>query len=147
LDEAACTAAWRPCAYAIIVRPLRLGAASRSGSNNAPFSAGSPLTASVGCGPAPLSIPLDLAREDQAYGGVRVEVVARVTNARVRLQVDVGFGDAAIPEAMVVELPPLLDFPAPRLRTYPRETVVAGEIPGVGTVLPASGRLILQYSV
>jgi hypothetical protein len=32
----------------------------------------------------------------------------------VRLQVDVGFGDAITPEAMVVELPPLLDFPAPR---------------------------------
>ena len=27
------------------------------------------------------------------------------------------------PEASVVEFPPLLDFPAPRLRAYPRETV------------------------
>jgi hypothetical protein len=38
-------------------------------------------------------------REEQAYGGVRIEVVARLTMARVRLQVDVGFGDAITPEA------------------------------------------------
>jgi hypothetical protein len=56
---------------------------------------------------------------------VRVELVARVTTANVRLQVDVGFGDVITPEASVVEFPPLLDFPAPRVRAYPRETVVA----------------------
>lgn len=54
-------------------------------------------------------------REDQEYGGVRIEVVARITTARVRLQVDVGFGDAITPEAMVVDYPTLLDHPAPRL--------------------------------
>jgi sRNA-binding protein len=74
----------------------------------------------------PKSVHFDLAtltvgliREDQEYGGVRAEVVARVTNAQVRLQVDVGFGDAVTPDALVVELPPLLDFPAPRLRVRP----------------------------
>ena len=34
-------------------------------------------------------------------------------------------GDAITPEASVVEFPPLLDFPAPRLRAYPREATVA----------------------
>jgi hypothetical protein len=29
---------------------------------------------------------------------------------------------ASTREASVVEFPPLLDFPAPRLRAYPRET-------------------------
>jgi len=57
------------------------------------------------------SLVLDLIREDQEYGGVRVEFVARITNAQVRLQVDVGFEDAITPEASVVEFPPL----APRL--------------------------------
>jgi predicted nucleotidyltransferase component of viral defense system len=74
------------------------------------------------------TLAVDLIRDDQEYGGVRAEVVARVTNARVRLQVDVGFGDAVTPEALVVEIPPLLDFPAPRLRAYPRETVVAEKL-------------------
>jgi hypothetical protein len=58
------------------------------------------------------SLAVGLIREEQEYGGVRVELVARITNAQVRLQVDVGFGDAITPEASVVEFPPLLDFPA-----------------------------------
>lgn len=67
-------------------------------------------------------------RADQAYGGVRVELVAHVMSAKLRLQVDVGFGDAITPEASLVEFPPLLDFPAPRLLAYPRETVVAEKL-------------------
>jgi len=65
------------------------------------------------------SLAAGLIREEQEHGGVRIELVARITNAQVRLQVDVGFGDAITPEASVVEFPPLLDFPAPRLRAYP----------------------------
>jgi predicted nucleotidyltransferase component of viral defense system len=67
-------------------------------------------------------------REDQEYAGIRLAIVARVTAAQVRLQIDVGFGDAITPEASVVEFPALLDFPAPRLRAYPRETVVAEKL-------------------
>ena len=58
------------------------------------------------------SLAVGLIREEQEYGSVRVELVARITNAQVRLQVDVGFGDAITPEASVVEFPPLLGFPA-----------------------------------
>lgn len=67
-------------------------------------------------------------REDQEYGGVRVEIVARVTRAQIRLQIDIGFGDAITPKAGSLEFPPLLDFPAPRLLAYPPETVVAEKL-------------------
>jgi predicted nucleotidyltransferase component of viral defense system len=87
------------------------------------------------------TLAVDLIRENQEYGGVRVEVVARVTNARVRLQVDVGFGDAITPEALVVEIPPLLDFPAPRLRAYPRETVVAEKLEAMVKLGMANSRM------
>ena len=72
---------------------------------------------------------------------MRVEIIARVTNARVRLQVDVGFGDAITPEAALVEFPPLLDFPAPRLRAYPRETVVAEKLEAVVQLGMANSRM------
>jgi hypothetical protein len=36
-------------------------------------------------------------RENQEYGGVRVTMVARLGNARIPIQVDVGFGDAVTP--------------------------------------------------
>ena len=58
-------------------------------------------------------------REEQEYGGVRVVVAPVIATAQVRLQVDVGFGDAITPDATMVEFPALLDFPAPRLRAYP----------------------------
>jgi predicted nucleotidyltransferase component of viral defense system len=74
------------------------------------------------------SLKVEPIREDQLYGGIRLVMIARITNAQVRLQVDVGFGDAVTPEAQSVEFPPLLDFPAPQLRAYPKETVVAEKL-------------------
>lgn len=67
-------------------------------------------------------------REDQRYAGVRLHARARLGNARISLQMDVGFGDAVTPGPIDVEFPTLLDQPAPRLRAYPRETVVAEKV-------------------
>lgn len=80
-------------------------------------------------------------REEQDYGGVRVVLIAQVTNAKVRLQVDVGFGDAITPDAMNVDFPPLLDFPAPNLRAYPRETVVAEKLEAMVKLGQANSRM------
>ena len=70
-------------------------------------------------------------RDGQAYGGVRVRLVADHDGARIAVQVDFGFGDAVTPGVVEAEFPTLLDFPAPRLRTYPRETVVAEKFEAV----------------
>ncbi len=93
------------------------------------------------------SLSVGLIREEQEYGRVRVELVARVTSARVRLQVDVGFGDAITPDGGVVEFPPLLDFPAPRLRAYPRETVVAEKLEAMVQLGMANSRMKDFYDV
>lgn len=93
------------------------------------------------------SLTVGLIREEQEYGGVRVDVIARVTAAQVRLQVDVGFGDAITPEAAVVEFPALLDFPAPRLRAYPRETVVAEKLDAMAQLGLANSRMKDVYDV
>jgi predicted nucleotidyltransferase component of viral defense system len=80
-------------------------------------------------------------REEQEYGGVRAEVTARVATARVRLRIDIGFGDVVTPEAPTVDFPPLLDFPAPRLRAYPRETVVAEKLEAMVRLGLANSRM------
>ena len=64
-------------------------------------------------------------REDQLYGGIRIHCEARLENARIPVQVDVGFGDAVTPAPAEVTYPTLLDLPAPTLLAYPWETVVA----------------------
>lgn len=66
-------------------------------------------------------------KEDQEYEGVRINLRALLTGTRTRseLQIDIGFGDALTPAPIDLKFPTLLDFPAPHLQTYPRETVVA----------------------
>lgn len=64
-------------------------------------------------------------RTTRAYHGVRVSMLALLGKARVRLQVDVGFGDAVTPGPEAVTFPSLLGHPATVLRAYPVETVVA----------------------
>jgi hypothetical protein len=59
------------------------------------------------------------------YAGVRVTFLGTLQNARVNMQVDIGFGDVVTPGPILTNYPTLLALPAPRLSGYPRETVVA----------------------
>ncbi|MBO1349047.1 MAG: nucleotidyl transferase AbiEii/AbiGii toxin family protein [Hormoscilla sp. GUM202] len=61
----------------------------------------------------------------QKYSGVRIKLTAILANAQIPIQIDIGFGDAVTPAPIELELPTLLEFPAPKVPTYPRETVVA----------------------
>lgn len=80
-------------------------------------------------------------REEEVYGGVRIKFVARLGQARIRLQVDVGFGDAVTPDAEMADFPTLLDFPAPRLKVYPKETVMAEKFNAMVKLGEANGRM------
>ena len=65
-------------------------------------------------------------RKEAGYGGVRIDLLAKLDGARIALQVDIGFGDAVTPAPELVQYPVLLqDMPAPQLRAYPKYTVVA----------------------
>jgi hypothetical protein len=67
-------------------------------------------------------------REIAAYPGTRIALQARLENARIPLQVDIGFGDIVTPAPETISFPVLLDFPAPHLRAYPIYTVVAEKL-------------------
>lgn len=71
------------------------------------------------------SVEVDPIRSGDAYGGRRITVGTKIGTARAIVQVDVVIGDAVTPPPQWLEYPSLLDFPRPRLRAYPRETVVA----------------------
>ncbi len=64
-------------------------------------------------------------RKEMEYGGIRVKLFGKLARARIPIQVDIGFGDAVAPDAKETEFPTLLGDPAPRLRAYPKEAVVA----------------------
>ena len=64
-------------------------------------------------------------KENAEYPGVRVTFVAMIQNARLPMQIDIGFGDVIYPTATVIDYPTMLDFETPRLKGYPKETVIA----------------------
>jgi hypothetical protein len=64
-------------------------------------------------------------KEDADYEGIRIVFRAYLQNARVHMQIDMGFGDVVFPAAAETEYPTILDYPAPKLRAYSRETAIA----------------------
>jgi len=65
-------------------------------------------------------------RAEDEYPGQRAVLDAHLGTARIRLQVDFGFGDAVIPGPEESNYPTLLEgLPVPRVRTYPRAVTVA----------------------
>ena len=76
---------------------------------------------------------------------VRIRTTATIASARISIQVDIGFGDAITPAAIETDYPTLLDAPAPHLRAYPVETVVAEkESTFLATVQRVVGRIQVQ---
>ena len=63
--------------------------------------------------------------ENANYQGVRIRFQSNLGAARVTLQLDIGFGDVIVPAPQPIEYPTLLDFEAPRLRGYSKESIVA----------------------
>lgn len=74
------------------------------------------------------SIRVTAIRPEDAYGGQRVTLLGRLGPARLRVQVDVGIGDAVFPEPEWLDYPSLLDLPRPRLRAYRPETAIAEKV-------------------
>ena len=78
------------------------------------------------------SISIDEIREDVRYGGLRARLGATLGNARSLVQLDVGYGDAVTPGPEEAVYPTLLnDQPPPRLRVYPRASVVAEKLEAI----------------
>jgi len=67
-------------------------------------------------------------KEGAEYEGVRIKFNAILARARIPMQIDIGFGDVIVPAPTEVKYPTLLDFPAPVLLAYPKETVVAEKL-------------------
>ncbi len=80
-------------------------------------------------------------REDAVYDGVRVVLRAHLATARIRIQVDIGFGDAVHPPPAVVVYPTLLDHPAPEVAAYHPATVVAEKLEAIVALGMANSRM------
>jgi len=93
------------------------------------------------------SVAAEPIRENDIYQGVRVTLEARLGNARIPLQVDIGFGDVVTPKAGKITFPTLLDFPAPRVAVYPKETAIAEKFEIMVKLGVANSRMKDYYDI
>ena len=71
------------------------------------------------------SIEISSIREETEYGGTRIILTGYLGNARIRLQFDIGVGDAITPPPELTDFPVLLNGPVPKLKAYPMATTIA----------------------
>lgn len=81
-------------------------------------------------------------RKEANYAGVRVRLLAVLDRAHCQVQVDIGFGDVVTPGAELAEYPALLaGFATPKLRVYPRYSVVAEKLEAISSLGVTNSRM------
>jgi len=76
----------------------------------------------------PDSIQTERITEDTDYEGTRIRFRGTLDTARINMQIDIGFGDIVYPGPEESDLPTILNFPAPRLLCYSRESSIAEKL-------------------
>ena len=93
------------------------------------------------------SLTVEEIKEDAEYGGIRVRFLAWLGKSRIQMQIDVGFGNAIHPGALDIEYPTLLDDPAPSIRAYPKEAVIAEKFQAMVQLGEGNSRIKDFYDV
>ncbi len=76
----------------------------------------------------PTNIRTERITEGADHEGIRIRFKGTLGTAQIHMQIDIGFGDVVYPGPEVLQLPVLLDFPAPRLIGYSRESTIAEKL-------------------
>ncbi len=73
----------------------------------------------------PTTVKIGRIAEEAEYDGIRATFAGRLGNARIPMQLDIGFGDRVTPEPVEIEYPSVLGTPGARLMGYTPETMIA----------------------
>ena len=73
----------------------------------------------------PDDITAERITEDAEYEGIRIWFPAKLDTMTLNMQIDIGFGDVIYPGPEKSEIPTILEFPAPFLLCYSRESSIA----------------------
>ena len=93
------------------------------------------------------ALQIGLIREELEYGGVRLRGSASLSGARIAVVIDIGFGDSVEPGLETIDYPALLDLPAPKLRAYAPETVIAEKFQAMVALGRANSRMKDFYDI
>ena len=95
----------------------------------------------------PASFAGNAIREDADYSGVRVTFSGNLGAARIHMQIDIGFGDIVTPAPEKLSYPTILDFPAPMLFGYSRETAIAEKLQALVQLRMLNSRMKDYYDL
>ncbi len=93
------------------------------------------------------SLRIEEIREDNEYDGMRIKLNGFLSQAKIPLQIDIGFGDVVTPAPETVEYPTFFDDPAPRMKAYPRYTLVAEKLEAMVRLGIANSRMKDFYDI
>ena len=93
------------------------------------------------------SLTLEEITKEGNYKGIRIKAKATLGNVIHKLQVDIGFGDVLTGGGAELVYPTLLDMPAPQLKAYSVEVVIAEKLEAIISLGELNSRMKDFYDV
>lgn len=67
----------------------------------------------------------------KAYPGARLTIISYLERTKILVAIDIGFGDAPIPNKAKMDFPVLLNDPIPQVYVYSKESVIAEKLEAI----------------
>ena len=94
-----------------------------------------------------LDIEIHEIREGELYHGLQTAICGKLGSARITVTIDVGIGDSVLPAPKLEKYPTLIDLPAPEIRVYPPETVIAEKFDAIVVLGMRNSRMKDYYDI
>ncbi|GAI87846.1 unnamed protein product, partial [marine sediment metagenome] len=86
-------------------------------------------------------------KENADHEGIRIKIDATLSQARKKLQMDIGFGDVIIPRAMQMEFSTLLEEKPPRIKVYSIESIISEKFEAMVKLAMVNSRIKDFYDI
>lgn len=95
----------------------------------------------------PDSIKFKNFKENWNVNAIRVSFNATLGSTKSNMQIDIGFKDSVVPDPVFLQYPTILDLPAPKIRGYSWETVIAEKFEAMIKLHTLNSRLKDFYDI
>jgi len=85
--------------------------------------------------------------EGDEYHGIRVKFDGFMDRSRIRLHIDIGFGDKIVNGPIQIEFPVILNYPAPKVYVYSLESAIAEKFEAIVSLQLTTSRMKDFYDI
>ncbi|MDY0289157.1 MAG: nucleotidyl transferase AbiEii/AbiGii toxin family protein [Sphaerochaeta sp.] len=85
--------------------------------------------------------------EFKKYGGINVSINGYLNRTKLRVNIDIGFGDVIFPSSILMEYPTLLDQERPMILAYSIESVISEKFEAIISLGKANSRMKDFYDI